>query len=140
MRDSNNKLLPIDLIGNQDIVELRVKKPINILMLCLAIIIFSTFLFLSVCVGGLVFVKFQTNRIIKAYNENMQSIDIIETVPINVMSINDEYGNESSFNDKNHLKNFNIKNSNYIQRAEAAINELHHNIIITKNYTTLIDN
>lgn len=139
IRDSHDQLLPIDPISNQNIAELRAEQPTSVLMVSLAIIISSAFLFLSVCVGGLVFVKIRTDRLIKAHNENMQTMDITETVPINVMSINDEfYGNESSFSDatdNRSLRNFDIRNPNYFRRVRQT-SELHHNhheVIITRN-------
>lgn len=80
-----NRML-IDPLSSDSIVELRVMQESNTLMLVLAIVVSTIFLLSTLCVGGLVFVKIRTDRLIQSHNENMRAtIDVSHTTPITVL-------------------------------------------------------
>uniref|UniRef100_A0A915DSH7 PKD/REJ-like domain-containing protein n=1 Tax=Ditylenchus dipsaci TaxID=166011 RepID=A0A915DSH7_9BILA len=96
LTDSREQILPVDMLTNADIIELRVLQETSTLMVCLAILVPTAFVLVTFCAGGLVFMKIRTDKLIESHNANMTTIDISQTTPINVMPFQSEMDHQTN--------------------------------------------
>lgn len=86
LRDSQNDRMPIDVLdSDNDIIELVVVTHVTSLMVVLASVVTMICILSTFCIGGLVFVKIWTDRLIAQHNKNMQPLDISHSIPMAVL-------------------------------------------------------
>uniref|UniRef100_A0A914QJB2 Uncharacterized protein n=1 Tax=Panagrolaimus davidi TaxID=227884 RepID=A0A914QJB2_9BILA len=89
LRDNIDQRMPIDPLKYSEIVQLAVMSPTNTLMTILAIVLSTIFVLSSLCIGGLVFLKIRTDRLIEQHNRNIRTIQIdaasSSDIPLNVI-------------------------------------------------------
>lgn len=87
LRDTTDQRMPIDPLKLNEIVILEIISPTNTLMTVLAIVMSTVFVVSTFCIGGLVFLKIRTDKLIDAHNSNMRTIqiDAAQEVPMTVI-------------------------------------------------------
>ncbi|KAI6232448.1 REJ domain-containing protein [Aphelenchoides besseyi] len=82
--DPQDQPMPIDELSPDDIVQLVVSAPLAPLAAILAGLVTTLCILSTLCVGGLVFVKLRTDRLIEKHNR-LRNTDVCHTVPLPVV-------------------------------------------------------
>ncbi|KAI6209518.1 REJ domain-containing protein [Aphelenchoides besseyi] len=82
--DPQDQPMPIDELNPDDIVQLVVSAPLAPLAAILAGLVTILCILSTLCVGGLVFVKLRTDRLIEKHNR-LRNTDVCHTVPLPVV-------------------------------------------------------
>ena len=85
LRDNTDQQMQVDPLDQ--IIQLEALSPTNTLMTVLAIVLSTVFVLSSLCIGGLVFLKIRTDRLIDEHNRNIRTIqiDAISDPPMTVI-------------------------------------------------------
>ncbi|KAI6191662.1 Endoribonuclease [Aphelenchoides bicaudatus] len=105
LRDAQNERMPIEQINpDEDIIELMVVTHITALMTVLASVVTIICVLTAFCIGGLVFVKIRTDRLIEKHNRNMRPLDISHAVPMTVLPYESEPLHVSAMNENEEVR------------------------------------
>jgi len=95
LRDQRDQLLPVSQLSSGEIVELIVLNHTNPMTYWLGSIVGLFITLSTLLIGALVFMKIRSDRLIEQHNENMRTIDLCRSAPINVLPMNEQIGRQN---------------------------------------------
>lgn len=94
LENPNKERLPIDPLTDEDIYTLVVAQKVNVLVVTLSVIVAVICILGTLCVGGLVFIKVRTDRLIESHNDEVVEMPMTifptEPTPISTATLSSD--------------------------------------------------
>lgn len=100
--------LTIEPFQNDQIIRLVIQYPTNVLAIILGILVGIVIILSTFCIGGLVFVKIQTDKLIESHNANLTTINLRPDSPIQVKPYNEKKSCKNQKIDSNSSSNTSV--------------------------------